>query len=72
MQFWARGPWRDKPAPLGVLLALSLQPLVVRSLFALCSRTELIFFLPRGVHVLLWYPLAPLAPPATAEYFFTV
>lgn len=32
-----KGVWRDKPALLGVLFALSLRPLMVRSLFALCN-----------------------------------
>lgn len=43
MECWGRGAWRDKPAPLGVLLALSLQPLMVRSLFALCNGADLVF-----------------------------
>lgn len=50
---WARGAWRDKPAPLGVLFALSLQPWWSGPclLFAMGQSCCL---LSRGVCVPLW------------------
>lgn len=65
---WGRGAWREKIGPLHELLALSLQPLMVGSMFALCSGIEQVFLSPRGVYVFSQYPLAPLAAAASAEY----
>lgn len=49
IQCWGSGVWRETTGPLGELFARSLQPLMVRSMFALCSGTELVFIAQRGL-----------------------
>lgn len=65
---WGREAWREKIGPRDELFALSLQPLMVGSMFALCSGIEWVFLSSRGVYVFPQYPLAPLAAAASAEY----
>lgn len=65
---WGKGAWREKVGPFDELFALSLQPLMVGSMFALCSGIERVFLSPGGVYVFPQYPLAPLAAAASAEY----